>query len=144
MSNRGKSSTWILLGGGGLVGLAFLAFWALKRDLGPPPAQIAGDPLLVKGRMLYLTRCVSCHGERGYGDGPLSKGLLGPKPRNFAADVWKHGEKPEQVLAVLADGVKDTSMAGWKNVYSPEEMRAVASYLYFLAGKPVPEALRSE
>jgi cytochrome c oxidase cbb3-type subunit III len=139
-----KQSGWIVIGGAGLAGMALLAYLAMKPDLGPPPRAIAEDALLVKGRTLYLTRCASCHGPLGRGDGPVSKGLAGPKPRDFVADKWKHGDEAERVLAVVADGVKDTGMAGWKNVYSPQEIRAVSAYVYHLAGKPVPASLRVE
>ena len=136
--------TWIAIGGASIVALAACAYWGLKRDLGPPPAEIASDPLLLNGRTLYLTRCVSCHGERGRGDGPLSKTMLDPKPRDFVDDPWKYGTQPEQVLAVVTNGVKGTSMSGWKNVYSEAELRAVSAYVYHLAGKPIPDALRAE
>ena len=142
MRDDWKRSGWVMSGVAGFVGMALLAYLALKPDLGPPPSEIADDALLVKGRILYLTRCAGCHGPLGRGDGPVSKGLAGPKPRDFVVDKWKHGEEAERVLAVITDGVKDTGMAGWKNVYSPEEIRAVSAYVYHLAGKPVPASLR--
>lgn len=144
LRSPGNPSKWIAIGGLAVVALAACAYWALKRDLGPPPAEIASDPLLLGGRVLYLTRCVSCHGERGRGDGPLSKTMIGPKPRDFVDDPWKYGTRPEQVLAVVADGAKGTSMSGWKNVYSEGELRAVSAYVYHLAGKPIPGSLRAE
>ena len=143
---RSLRNSWktIAIGGAALVGLAACAYWGLKQELGPPPAEIASDPLLLNGRTLYLTRCVSCHGERGRGDGVLSKTMIGPKPRDFVEDPWKYGTQPEQVLAVVTNGAKGTSMSAWKNVYSEVELRAVSAYVYHLAGKPIPDALRAE
>ena len=122
--------------------VAGLAYDRLGRRVEPIPAVIAADPLLSRGREIYLDRCLSCHGPSGKGDGPLAKGLTGPPPRNLADEPWKHGDKPEQVLTVIADGVKDAQMPGWAGNYGPEDLKAVAAYVYQIAGRPVPEALR--
>ena len=55
---------------------------------------------------------------------------------------WKHGDRPDQVLSVVSDGVKDTAMSGWKGVFGREGVRAVSAYVYYLAGREVPEQLR--
>ena len=82
---------------------------------------------------------MSCHGETGRGDGPIAKGLTGPKPRDFSGEAWKYGDRPEQ--APRRGGPRappDTAMPGWAAAYSPPELRAVTAYVYYLAGKPVP------
>ncbi len=122
--------------------VAGLAYDRLRRRPEPAPPAIAADPLLARGREIYLDRCLACHGPDGKGDGPLAKGLTGPPPRNLADEPWKHGDRPEQVLTVLADGVKDAQMPGWAGTYGPDDLKAVAAYLYQIAGKPVPGALR--
>jgi cytochrome c oxidase cbb3-type subunit 3 len=135
---------WILLAGTGLIGLAACLFFVLRPSVSPPPVEIAGDPFLVSGRTIYLSRCISCHGERGRGDGHLSKGLAPPKPRDFVEDEWKFGQTAEKALAVVTNGVPGTSMGGWKSSYSGEELRAVTGYVFYLAGKPVPTELRAK
>jgi cytochrome c oxidase cbb3-type subunit III len=134
----------ILLAIGSFLAAGWLAYSLLVRRVEPVPEAIAADPLLVRGREIYLERCVSCHGPSGRGDGPLAKGLTGPPPRNLALDPWKHGDRPEQVLAVLADGVKDAQMPGWSGTYGPEDLKAVAAYVYQIAGKSVPDTLRGQ
>lgn len=124
-----------------LVGLT--TFHRLGGEPEPPPAAIAGDPLLVRGRSIFLERCVSCHGPAGRGDGPIARGLAGRPPRNLAEEPWKHGDRPEQVLAVLEDGVKDAQMPAWSGTYGPADLKAVAAYVYHLAGRPVPDPLRA-
>jgi cytochrome c oxidase cbb3-type subunit III len=121
-----------------------IAFYALSPKPSPPPAEIASDAFLVEGRELYLQRCVSCHGASGRGDGPIAKSLAGPPPGDLTDDTWKHGDKPNQVLAVVARGVKDTAMSGWAGVYRPEQVRALAAYTYYLAKRPVPPELRKD
>ena len=130
---------------GGMVGLLLagaLAFVWFMQASPPPPPAIADDPVLVRGFQIYSTRCVSCHGSTGRGDGPLAKSLAGPAPRNLVEDRWKHGDSPEEVLAVLANGIKDSAMPAWSGVYGPTDLKAVAAYVYHLAERSVPRKLR--
>jgi cytochrome c oxidase cbb3-type subunit 3 len=131
-----------------VVAAAALTYVLLRRPVGPPPAEIAGDPLLVAGREVYLSRCVSCHGEKGRGDGPIAKGLSGPPVGDLTDAAWKHGDRPDQVLEVVSDGVRDTAMPGWgsvldgRNMQNGPNVRAVTAYVYHLAGRDVPAELR--
>ena len=140
--SRGPGPRSIYVGMAALLVVAGFLYLALATGTGPPPKDIAGDPFLVTGREAYLSRCISCHGEAGHGDGPIARGLTGPKPRDFAGESWKYGEKPEQALNVVVLGIPNTSMPGWKGTFSPEQLRAVTGYVYHLAGKPVPDTLR--
>lgn len=141
-SRRSLSLRWFIVAALGLGGLLIGIVLAFQPDFGPPPGDIAGDMLLVRGRTLYLSRCVSCHGERGRGDGPLANGLSPPKPRDFVEQEWKYGETAEKALAVVTNGVPGTSMSAWKSSYSENELREVTAYVFYLAGKPVPKELR--
>ena len=85
--------------------LAVIAAIAFRPQPPPPSEDIRDDPFLVKGNELYQLRCVSCHGTRGKGDGPIAKSL-GPTPvGDLTRGSWKHGDQPNQVLKVIADGV---------------------------------------
>jgi cytochrome c oxidase cbb3-type subunit III len=128
--------------------LALLAGGALVLGLFrgpaiPPPAAIARDPLLNEGYEVYQARCVSCHGASGRGDGPIARGLAGPPVGDLTDADWKHGDRPDQVLAVVAQGVRDTAMPPWKTTLNDRALHAVTAYVYYLAGRPVPEALRA-
>ena len=136
------TSRWILPGMLGLMAVGLIAYYFLRLGAAPPP-EIAGDPVLVRGHEIYLERCIACHGPRGRGDGPLARNLPGPPPRNLVEEPWKHGDRPEQVLAVLENGVKDAQMPAWAGILGPEGMKSVAAYVYHLADRPVPPVLRA-
>lgn len=137
------ASRRIFLGMLALLAGAAVAYNMLKKPAGPPPKEIAGDPVLVQGRTIYLARCVSCHGETGRGDGPTAKSLLGPPVGNLTHSSWKHGDRPEQVREVIAKGVQGTAMSAWGSVLDEPDIRAVSAYIYYLAGRKVPEELRT-
>jgi cytochrome c oxidase cbb3-type subunit 3 len=137
------ASRRIFLGMLALLAGAALAYNMLKTPASPPPKAIAGDPLLVQGRVIYLSRCVGCHGEAGRGDGPTAKSLTGPSVGDLSDATWKHGDRPDQVRKVVAQGVQNTAMPAWGGVLEEPELRAVSAYVYYLAGRKVPEQLRT-
>jgi cytochrome c oxidase cbb3-type subunit III len=126
----------------GLMAGGFVAFRLLSQPPPPAPPQVAKDPLLAQGRTIFLGRCATCHGNEGRGDGPIAGNLSGPPVGDLTDDRWKHGDRPEQVVAVIARGVPNTRMDGWSRVLDPPEVRAVAAYVYYLAKRPVPDELR--
>ncbi|MGA2702849.1 MAG: c-type cytochrome [Isosphaeraceae bacterium] len=134
------AARWVFLGMLGLMIAGVLAYFMLSTP--PPPPEVAGDPLLLEDRSIYLGRCATCHGLEGRGDGPIAGSLLGPPVGNISDGKWKHGGKPEEVLGVISKGVEGTRMAGWGLVLEPSQLRAVTAYVFFLARQPVPEVLR--
>jgi mono/diheme cytochrome c family protein len=138
------ASRLVFLGMLGLIAGGFLAFWLFGKPPAPPPPEVARDPLLTQGRAIYLGRCATCHGNDGRGDGPIAGSLIGPPVGNLTDQEWKHGDRPDQVLAVIRQGVPNTRMEGWSRVLDPPELRAIAAYVYYLARRPVPEELRTK
>jgi len=126
----------------GLMVGGFVAFRMLSQPPPPAPPEVARDPVLSVGRTIFLGRCATCHGNEGRGDGPIAGNLAGPPVGNLTDDKWKHGDRPDQVLAVIARGVPDTRMEGWSRVLDPPDLKAVAAYVYYLAKRPVPDELR--
>jgi cytochrome c oxidase cbb3-type subunit 3 len=127
-----------------VVAVTALAFFFL-RSSGPPPAEVAGDPLLDRGYEVYMARCAGCHGEKGRGDGPTARSVTGPRPGDFTAAQWKHGNTPKEVLAVIRDGVPGTNMSGFARfrVLDDDDIRAVAAYVFRLHGSEVPPEFRA-
>ncbi|NMO14830.1 cytochrome c [Pyxidicoccus fallax] len=52
---------------------------------------------------VFNSRCSVCHGPRGAGDGPASKGLT-PPPRNFQDTDWQGEVSDEHIEKIIAYG----------------------------------------
>jgi cytochrome c oxidase cbb3-type subunit 3 len=136
------AALWVFAGMFGLMIAGFASYFLLSSPPPPPPPEVAGDPLLLEGRTIYMARCATCHGREGRGDGPIAGSLLGPPVGNISDGKWKHGDKPAEVMAVISRGVQGTRMAGWGQLLEPQQLRAVTAYVFYLARQPVPEKLR--
>ncbi|MDK9699105.1 MAG: c-type cytochrome [bacterium] len=66
--------------------------------------RIATPEVVAKGKQLFATNCVSCHGAEGKGDGPKSA-ELNPKPRNYQTEQFKNGNAPLKLAATLQKGL---------------------------------------
>jgi mono/diheme cytochrome c family protein len=101
-----------------------------------PPAK--DQALLDKGKASFTANCAACHGEKGDGTGPAAV-ALNPKPRNYATESFKQGDKLEDVFKSISEGVKGTQMVAFN--YLPEVDRwALAYWVLELKGKGAPAA----
>jgi mono/diheme cytochrome c family protein len=90
--------------------------------------------LLEKGKAAFAANCVTCHGEKGAGDGPAGL-YMNPKPRDFTKDPFKQGTRPEEIFVTVTEGVKDTLMVGWPQI-SEEERWGLSYYVLTMVPKP--------
>ena len=141
-THPGKAGRWFMVALIAVSGLAVAAAVLYRPRPEPAPEAIASDQFLKKGHALYQMRCVSCHGTLGKGDGPISKSVGPPPPGDFTDGIWKHGDRPDEMLKVISQGVPGTQMSGWVSAFSASELKAVSGYVYHLAGKPVPPVYR--
>lgn len=82
-----------------------------------------------KGKALYQGKgtCFNCHGTGGGGDGPAAVGL-DPAPRNFHHHgFWRHRTEGE-LFWVIKHGSAGTSMIGFGDLLSDEEIWSVIQY----------------
>ena len=84
-------------------------------------------------RTLYARHCATCHGSTGAGDGPAAP-YLEPAPRDLTRGEYKFrstrtGSVPTDadLMRVIANGVRGTSMPGWSGVLGPAERRALVA-----------------
>ncbi len=90
----------------------------------PKPPKMTPE-LIQKGMAVYTTNCLSCHGEKGDGNGPAGA-YMNPKPRNFGEGKFKAGGKPEQLFKTVTSGLSGTAMAPFGHL--PEEDRWAVIY----------------
>lgn len=119
-----------------LLGLT-LAGSALAADA---KFDLKGDA--AKGEASFKTLCVSCHGEKGDGNGPAGAALQ-PKPTNFTDPANFERLKPEYVYNVVKNGGaangRSPLMVAWSGVLKDDQLRDVSAYvLKFKPAKGAP------
>lgn len=96
-----------------------------KFEAGIPTLTPSTNALVLdNGRQLYAKLCAPCHRADG-------GGLVGP---NLTDDYWIHGSNFSDNVSVIWNGVPAKGMITWKNTLKPDEVYAVASYIYTLRG----------
>ncbi len=80
--------------------------------------------VLENGKVAYNKFCAPCHRVDG-------GGLVGP---NLTDDYWIHGSSYADSVKIIWDGVPAKGMVTWKSVLKPDEINAIASYIYTLRG----------
>jgi mono/diheme cytochrome c family protein len=73
----------------------------------PAPASAApaasSQSATQEAKQIFDTRCVTCHGPQGKGDGPASSGLT-PPPRNFHDQGWQSSVTDEHIEQIIQYG----------------------------------------
>lgn len=106
---------------------------ALTSPLSDSPETIE------KGKALYNGKgtCFNCHGKDGLGNGPAAAGL-DPAPRNFQHHgFWRHRTEGE-IFWVIKYGSPGTSMIGFGDQLSDEEIWTIIQYERTFAGEHGP------
>jgi high-affinity iron transporter len=88
----------------------------------------AGDA--AKGKSVYQSKCVTCHGAEGKGDGPVGKKLK-PPAGNFSSPESKK-KSPEELQKIIENGVPKTSMVAWSKQLNEAEIQDVLAYVLTL------------
>ena len=68
----------------------------------PAVAAVAAAPK-ADPQQVFTTRCATCHGATGHGDGPASA-ALNPKPRNYTDGVWQKSVTDDQIKQTILYG----------------------------------------
>lgn len=78
-----------------------------------------------RGESIYRANCVVCHGQGGDGKGPASRSLS-PQPKDFSRSMMNRS----QVIEVVRNGIRGTSMVGFRKTLSEKEVLDVGEYVY--------------
>lgn len=119
-----------------LIVVTIAAFAVVACGKKEAPAATTAPVAQDLGQQVYAEKgaCSSCHGNEGKGDGEAGKSLK-PVPRNFSDAKWKNGSELPKVIASITNGIKGTSMSGYKDMLTAEEIEAVAKHVRKLGGK---------
>ncbi len=92
--------------------------------------ELKGDA--AKGEAQYKTFCVTCHGEKGDGNGPAGAALQ-PRPTNFTDPANASRLTDEWVYKMVKEGGqangKSAMMAPWGAALQEQGVRDVAAYV---------------
>jgi mono/diheme cytochrome c family protein len=101
--------------------------------------KIVSASTLNEGKNTYLEYCVQCHGYKGEGDGPSSKGMY-PPPRNLTQGIYKFGEvvsgelpHDEDFYRIINHGLNGSAMLPWD--LTGKRLEAVVHYIKTFAPK---------
>ncbi len=100
------------------------------------PYATDDEDVVSKGKEIYETYCLACHGKDGKGDGPAGK-ELSPKPSDLSFIMKRHIATDEYLFWTISEGGKPvgSSMPAYKDVLSEEEIWAVITYLRYRFGR---------
>ena len=94
------------------------------------PFELKGDA--TKGEAQYKTLCISCHGEKGDGNGPAGAALT-PKPTNFTDAANADRLTDEWIYKMVKNGGqangKSPMMVAWSGAMTDQQIRDVAAYV---------------
>ena len=69
----------------------------------PSPTAAIAPAVLAKAKQAYDTRCASCHGSKGGGDGPGAFAIR-PPPRDYTDPEWQASVTDEELAKAIAQG----------------------------------------
>ncbi len=102
----------------------------------PPPPAAAPVPDAVRGKSVFLTNCMTCHGAKGDGKGPAAA-ALDPKPANFTDPaVQARVSDKEMDTAIRKGGAavgKSAAMPAWGGTLKENDIRSVQLFIRSLA-----------
>ena len=94
-------------------------------------SETPSEPVsLENGRILYANNCKVCHGIEGKGDGPIAL-QLDPKPAVLSNPQFTGDEfsKPYDNFQIINVGIANTSMVGWADQFSENELWDVTYFI---------------
>jgi mono/diheme cytochrome c family protein/peroxiredoxin len=100
-----------------------------KRHEGTVPSS--DDRPLLRGREIYQSRCVRCHGDFGHGDGPAFA-QSGVRLTDLGSASWRTEAVRDVVRCVVEEGIPEKAMPGAAGELSARELDSVVDYVLSL------------
>ena len=114
-----------------------LMWFLLLAMIALPSLARAQNP--AEGRKLYTTYCVSCHGEKGKGDG-VAAGSLPVKPKDHTNGAVMNQMTDQSLADVISKGGpatgKSSFMPAWGASVNEKQVRDIVAYIRSLAVPP--------
>lgn len=112
------------------LGVGCTSYAAPEADVNPAvnmPGDLLGDPQ--RGAKIFLSQCVTCHGESGNGQGPRAA-LLEVKPRNFLSDAFREKFDRPRIFFTVALGKLSSEMPSWLKTLPVQDVADVSEYVF--------------
>ncbi len=84
------------------------------------------------GRLVYQTRCASCHGLSGHGDGRMSAIIKTPPPTDLTASRLPESFLQEIIVLGGKNVGRSAQMPAWKYELSQVQIDSVVEYIQLL------------
>jgi cytochrome c oxidase cbb3-type subunit 3 len=85
---------------------------------------LADAASIAEGKALFTQSCIACHAADGGGG-------IGP---NLTDEFWIHGGSMNNIYKTIKIGYAEKGMQSWESMYSPVQMRNLASFVKSLKG----------
>lgn len=80
-----------------------------------------------RGKAIYQTRCLECHGVEGRGDGEKAP-FLSPRPGSLVSAAIS-AKSDRDLLRIIQNGKPRTAMPAWKDILTETEIEEVLLYV---------------
>jgi mono/diheme cytochrome c family protein len=92
-----------------------------------------------RGQKIFTEACLTCHGEKGLGDGPGAEGLTDAenqpiRPANLSLRTVKSGPTARDLFRDIWTGLDGTPMPSFEGVYTQEQVWDLVAYIFYLRG----------
>ena len=103
----------------------------------PPPEVTRPAVSIERGRAIYKTNCVACHGESGKGDGP-GAGVFKPPPRDHTDRAYMSTLSDKDIGDVIRMGgaIKGKPLMPSNPQINGDDLAALVGYVRSLSQPP--------